>query len=197
MTLYVIRHGQTQWNLEQRYQGQQDAPLTNLGRRQAQAVARRLKKVAFDHIFASPLGRAWTTAGFLKEETGIAPIADDRLMEVRYGECEGLTEGEIEAKFPGKMEWRNADKWTRRLPGAECYGDMHERARSFATEHLDGALDEGGPTIATVGHAGINTTLVGMLMGWDRQETMLYFQPNNVVFVLQAGGIERIEVDAG
>ena len=197
MTLYVIRHGQTQWNQEGRYQGQQDAPLTNLGRRQAQAVARRLKTVAFDRIFASPLGRAWTTAGFLTEETGIAPTADKRLMEVRYGECEGLTEEEIEAKFPGKMEWRNADKWTRRLPGAECYGDMHERAKSFATEHLDGALDIAGPRIAIVGHSGINTTLVGLLMDWGRQETILYFQPNNVVFVLEAGQLERIEVDAG
>ena len=197
MTLYVIRHGQTQWNQEGRYQGQQDAPLTNLGRRQAQAVARRLKTVAFDRIFASPLGRAWTTAGFLTEETGIAPTADKRLMEVRYGECEGLTEEEIEAKFPGKMEWRNADKWTRRLPGAECYGDMHERAKSFATEHLDGALDIAGPRIAIVGHSGINTTLVGLLMDWGRQETILYFQPNNVVLVLEAGQLERIEVDAG
>ncbi len=197
MTLYVIRHGQTQWNQEGRYQGQQDAPLTNLGRRQAQAVARRLKSTAFDRIYASPLGRAWTTAGFLTEETGIPAIPDDRLMEVRYGYCEGLTWDEIEAKFPGQMEWREADKWTRRLPGAECYADMHERAKSFAEEHLDGALNRDGPTVATVGHAGINSTMIGMLLEWSREETIQLRQANNVVYVLTTDGLDSIEVDAG
>ena len=193
--LYVVRHGQTEWNLAQRYQGQQDSPLTLLGRRQAQAVARRLADVAFDKIYASPLGRAWTTAGFLAEETGLTPVPDERLMECSYGECEGLTIDDIEAKFPEKYAWRSADKWHNRLPGAECYADLRARVQPFAAEHLDGALVSGGPTIGIVAHDGINRSLAGLLLGWSRDEIMMSRQPNDVVFVLDGGSIERLDVD--
>ncbi len=193
--LFVVRHGQTEWNLEERYQGQQDSPLTLLGRRQAQAVARRLADVPFDKIYASPLGRAWTTAGFLAEETGLTPVPDQRLMECSYGECEGLTVDDIDAKFPGKFAWRSEDKWHRRLPGAECHADLRARAQSFADENLDGALTNGGPTIGIVGHRGINCSLVGFLLGWNRDEIMMSYQANNVVFVLDGSSFQRLDVD--
>ncbi len=192
--LYVVRHGQTEWNEQERFQGQQDSPLTLRGRRQAQAVARRLKDVAFDRIYASPIGRAWTSASFLAEETGLTPLTDDRLKECRYGECEGLTVDEIEAKFPGKIAWRTEDKWTRRLPGAECYGDLSERAESFAAEHLNGVLEAGGLTVGIVAHDTINRSLVGFLLAWSRDEIMFSRQANNVIFVLDGGRFEQIDV---
>ncbi len=193
--LYVVRHGQTEWNLQQRYQGHQDSPLTDLGRRQAQAVAQRLKDIPLDRIHASPIGRAWITAGLVAEATGLQPTADDRLKECGYGECEGLTLEEIDAKFPGKVEWREADKWTHRLPGAECYDDLRIRAQSFATEHLTGVMQSDGPTIGIVAHDAINRSLCGCLLGWSREEIMFSRQANNIIFVLNADGFQSIDVD--
>ncbi len=193
--LYVVRHGQTEWNLQQRYQGHQDSPLTGLGRRQAQAVARRLKNIPFDRIHASPIGRAWITAGFVAEETGLQPNADDRLKECGYGECEGLTIEEIDAKFPGKFAWREVDKWTRRLPGAECYDDLRIRARSFATEHLTGVMQADGPTVGIVAHDAINRSLCGYLHDWSREEIMFSRQANNDIFVLDDDGFHSIDVN--
>ena len=192
-----MRHGQTEWNLAERYQGQQDSPLTLLGRRQAQAVARRLADVPFDRIYASPLGRAWTTAGFLAEETGVAPVPDERLMECSYGECEGLTIDDIEAKFPREFASRTEDKWHNRLPGAECYADLRARVQRFAAEHLAGALDGNDTVIGIVAHDGINRSLVGFLLDWTRDEIMMSRQANNAVFVLDGSSLQRLEVEVG
>ena len=193
--LYVVRHGQTVWNVEGRYQGHRDSALTELGQRQARAVAAHLRDVGIAQIFASPLGRAWTTAGILAEATRLPPSPDDRLKEFGYGACEGLTLAEIEATFPGKPAWRDADKWNRRYPGAECYADLFARARSFAEDHLAGLLDDGRATAAcVVAHDAINRSLVGFLMDWGPEEIMSRRQANNAVFILQGRDLQVVEV---
>ncbi len=192
--LYVVRHGQTVWNVEGRYQGRRDSSLTELGQRQARAVAAHLADAGIARMFASPLGRAWTTAGILAEATGLSPVPDDRLKEFGYGACEGLTLAEIEAAFPGKPAWRNADKWNRRYPGAESYADLFERARSFAENHLAGHLDEEAPASCVVAHDAINRSLVGCLLGWSPQEIMSRSQANNAVFMLQGRDLQVIDV---
>ncbi|RYE75137.1 MAG: histidine phosphatase family protein, partial [Hyphomicrobiales bacterium] len=99
MLIYMIRHGQTDWNAEIRLQGQKDIPLNDTGRNQARGNGRALadilgtQAIAFDYV-ASPLGRTRETMELLRGAMGLAPEAyrtDDRLKEVSFGDWEGFT----------------------------------------------------------------------------------------------------------
>ena len=142
--IFVLRHGQTEWNAEGRHQGQLDSPLTALGRRQAADQGRILVRSVCDPVgiscYASPQGRAWNTAGIALAAIGRAPLADDRLKEVSFGLWEGLTGDEICANWPGDQEITDPFHWHFTSLGGERLGDLRVRAQSF----LD---DLAGPTI--------------------------------------------------
>jgi broad specificity phosphatase PhoE len=143
--LLLVRHGQSEWNADGRWQGQENPPLTDLGREQARRAARAVGAV--DGIHASPLQRAAETASILAEELGVGPVATSAgLMERHAGAWQGLTRREIEEDFPGFLAEG------RRPPGWE--DDTAVRARVFealdriATEHPFG-------TVLAVAHAGV------------------------------------------
>jgi probable phosphoglycerate mutase len=118
--LLLVRHAQSEWNADGRWQGQEDPPLSELGERQAAAAAERVG--AFDAIVASPLERAAHTAAILAEATGVGPVLlDEALMERNAGEWQGLTRAEIEVRYPGFLEER------RRPPGWEPDEQLLER----------------------------------------------------------------------
>ena len=96
----LVRHGETLWNQQGRMQGQHDSPLTPLGLQQARQLARRLKQVRFAALYSSDLGRAHQTARCVADETGHAIIAHADLRERSFGIFEGLTNSEIEARYP-------------------------------------------------------------------------------------------------
>ena len=104
--IYLVRHGQTEFNREGRYQGRVDSPLTELGLAQARAAGARLAALAAEEggnwiIETSPLGRARRTAEIIAQSMGLPALTvDPRLIEVSYGEIEGLTAAEIEARWP-------------------------------------------------------------------------------------------------
>lgn len=122
--LLVVRHGQSTWNADGRWQGTQDPPLSTLGVRQAHHAARQLG--GFDAVVASPLERALVTATILADELGIGPVeADPDLRERSAGEYEGLTRPEIEHRFPGFLAeglrppgWEDDDAVLQRAAGA-------------------------------------------------------------------------------
>ena len=99
----LVRHGQSEWNADGRWQGQADPPLTDLGRHQAQHAARNLGVV--DAIVASDLGRATETAMIISEALGVGPVVlDVDLRERDAGEWSGLTRAEIERDWPGYLD---------------------------------------------------------------------------------------------
>jgi 2,3-bisphosphoglycerate-dependent phosphoglycerate mutase len=98
--ILLIRHGETEWNKQGRMQGQQDSPLTPTGLLQARQLARRLKDVPFSTLYSSDLGRAHQTARCIADATGHDIIADADLRERSFGIFEGLTNTEIEARYP-------------------------------------------------------------------------------------------------
>ena len=101
--ILVVRHGQSEWNADGRWQGQENPPLTELGRHQARHAARAVGAV--DAIYASPLDRAATTAHLVAEETGIGPVVLlPGLMERHAGVWQGLTRRQIEEAFPGYLD---------------------------------------------------------------------------------------------
>jgi glucosyl-3-phosphoglycerate phosphatase len=151
--LLLIRHGQSTWNAEQRWQGHADPPLSPLGEQQAREAGRRLKDEAgpVSTIVASDLGRAHTTARLLAGELGLDPegiVLEPGLRERDVGDWSGLTRAEIEERWPGKIEaWRNGDNSA--IPGGE--GDITPRIAPVV-ERL--AAEANGTTIA-VTHGGV------------------------------------------
>ena len=118
MNLLLIRHGETSWNQEQRYQGQQDSPLSELGpgpsRKNRQKFLARMK---IDVIYTSDLLRAKRTAEAIARPHGLTPIADPRLREINFGVWEGLTREEVQARYPELFSARFRDNINVRVPG--------------------------------------------------------------------------------
>ncbi|WIB62235.1 histidine phosphatase family protein [Curtobacterium sp. MCBD17_040] len=99
--LYLVRHGETDWNKQRRIQGSTDIPLNGTGRRQAAAAGALLVRRRFDAVLASPLSRAFETGAIIASRLGLpTPSTDDGLVERSYGEAEGLTDVEIRERFP-------------------------------------------------------------------------------------------------
>lgn len=99
--LYLVRHGETDWNVAKRIQGVTDIPLNDTGRAQARATGRLLARRTWNGIYSSPLSRAIETAELIASETGLGePVAIAALAERNYGEAEGLSWQQIERRFP-------------------------------------------------------------------------------------------------
>ena len=114
MRIYLVRHGETVWNVEKRLQGWKDSPLTENGLRNAERLAERLDGTRIDRIFSSDQKRALTTAQIIAKGRGIPVEVISELRELNFGSWEGMTLFEIEDKYP--MEYktykRNPDKYT-------------------------------------------------------------------------------------
>ena len=143
--ILIVRHGQSEWNADGRWQGQENPPLTDLGREQAAHAAKAVGMV--DGIYSSPLDRAATTAAIVGEEVGIGPVVTlPGLMERHAGEWQGLTRDEINEDWPGYLDDG------RRPPGWEP--DEHVEARGIgALDQM--AADHPYGQVLAVSHAGL------------------------------------------
>jgi len=141
-TIYYIRHGETSWNAEGRLQGTLDIPLNELGRKQAahagNVLAGLFARDGRDKddlaYVASPLGRARSTMDFVREVLGLPAdgyALDDRLREIGYGEWEGSTLAEMQARDPAFYARRLTEKWTMSSPGGETYAAVQLRMRDW------------------------------------------------------------------
>lgn len=105
MFVYLVRHGETDWNRERRIQGSSDIPLNSTGRAQAKATGELLAKRDWDGIFTSPLSRARETAEIIANEIGLPrPLPLPALAERNYGDAEGRTASEVDALYPEDTE---------------------------------------------------------------------------------------------
>tara|TARA_B100000686_G_scaffold102585_1_gene109895 strand:+ start:16291 stop:16929 length:639 start_codon:yes stop_codon:yes gene_type:complete len=128
LRLYLVRHGETVWNFENRIQGASDVPLNDRGREQAESLAIKLQKIQFFKILSSPLERAFETAKIisLTQESAISKV--DCFAELDQGKLEGLKFKEIQEKFPDfSSKWRIVPGEVR-MPGGETLNELQERA---------------------------------------------------------------------
>ena len=136
--LYYVRHGETDFNVEGRLQGRRDTDLNARGRQQAadcgellrELFARDERQSADFAYMASPLKRARATMEILRATLGLDPRGydiDDRLLEITYGEWEGLRLPEIDARYPGLLQERERNKWDFAPPGGESYRQLTGR----------------------------------------------------------------------
>jgi broad specificity phosphatase PhoE len=136
-TIYFVRHGETDWNVEGRLQGQKDIPLNDVGRVQAEEAGRRLQGLVPNYedlaYVASPMTRTRETMERMREAIGLHPESyrlDDRLVELTFGEWEGMTWKEVRKKDPQLAVLRERDKWNYAPPGGgESYAMLADRVR--------------------------------------------------------------------
>jgi probable phosphoglycerate mutase len=191
--IYLIRHGQTEFNREDRVQGRVDSPLTELGTLQARAMGERLRSIVRDApgdwvLETSPLGRARQTAAIIAEVAGLPePRVDERLIEVGYGVFEGLTRAELDERWP---EYAGVNGIFGRAPGGETFGELSERVGAWLADV--GRSAEPRRTVA-VTHAGVARTLRGLYLGQGVEAMRQMDKPQGVIFRLADGQIERLE----
>lgn len=181
LTVYVVRHGQTDWNREGRIQGGTDNPLNATGREQAQALGRTLADVRIDAVYSSSHQRARQTAAVFE---GRAPVvAMDELRERFFGRFEGAND-----KDPAIVaDWnKRRFTWTDDMEGGETLESQSRRAetalRQIRARHPDGA------TVVIVGHGGINPLIVSQLIGVPPQEgASAINQGNDEIYRIEIG----------
>lgn len=132
MRLIIVRHGESEWNRIHRYQGQLDAPLSELGLRQARALGERLRGEELAQIYTSPLQRAARTAEAIAENHPSVPfVYDDALLEIHHGEWQGKFADEIRAEYAaGLDEWRQHPTRSQ-MPGGESFSNILKRTLDF------------------------------------------------------------------
>lgn len=138
--LYLVRHGETDWNAQRRIQGSTDIPLNATGRAQAASTAVLLERRRFDAVVASPLSRAYETGSIIAEHLGLAaPTTYPGLAERSYGEAEGLTNDEVLERYPHDD-----------VPGRESRSALLARATETLGE-IAVRYDAGSVVVATHG----------------------------------------------
>lgn len=198
--VYVFRHGETVWNAEKRAQGFLDSPLTETGRAQAGAMGRALAHElrqaghapADVVVRASPLGRVRETLALAAQEAGLTHHEgsfDDRLREMSWGEWDGLTGPEIEARWPGAMAARRLDRWTYEPPGGENYIAAAARARAALDDIAALAMER---PVAVFAHGGIGRVLRGLFLRVPEAEILDMDQPQDAFYRLHRDAAARI-----
>ena len=150
-TLLAIRHGETQWNVEELFQGHGDSPLTSAGRDQARALARRMKDIHFDSLISSDLGRALETASIIAEETGHTIEKDARLRERNFGDLEGLTYNIIKEQHAPVLAHLDANDPDYVIPNGESLRQHYQRNVAWFEERIERSP---GSTVALIVHGG-------------------------------------------
>ena len=189
--LIVIRHGETDWNANKRFQGQKDIPLNRNGKRQAERVARELKRYPLEAIVSSDLSRAADTAQCIANYYPKISIHSHRgLREIGHGESwEGRTEEDIYQSDPLNM-WRWKNKPTQAIkPGGESLDQAFFRVTSAFDDIRADVLDRSNtscPIIALVGHEGVNRLIICHALGLTLEEHFhTFILPNCAIAVLE------------
>lgn len=154
LTVYVIRHGETEANKNGVFQGHLDVPLSKAGYKQAEEVAKALKDVRFDAVYSSDLSRAYETAKAIMKYQDCCLIRDTRLREVNGGKLQGLTNSEIGERFPEFQKAFSEHRYAARRPGGESFADLDERVQRAMEDFLSWNKDKPGSTICVVSHGG-------------------------------------------
>jgi 2,3-bisphosphoglycerate-dependent phosphoglycerate mutase len=181
--LILIRHGETVWNREGRWQGHLDSDLTTLGLRQADAIADRLASADLVALYSSDLGRAHRTAERVAARTGHRVITDTGLRERGLGIFQGLTFSEIRDQHPAEFERFSARDPDHVVPGGESLHGKHQRAVR-CLERIAGS--HRGQRIAVVTHGGVLDSLFRHALGLSLQRArqwVLYNGSLNTFFL--------------
>lgn len=147
----LIRHAETDWNAQGRWQGHEPVPLSEKGRTQARKLAEHLSTRPIGSVYTSDLPRALETATALAEGLGVEPLHDKRLREWHLGIFQGLTRSEILEKYPTEFEENRRDYFDYVIPNGESRRQLQARAYEAWQQIVNDGV---GPEVALVSHGG-------------------------------------------
>lgn len=154
--LIFIRHGQTEWNAQEIWQGHRDSPLTERGRHEIAALGNRMKTMEFDHLYSSDLGRAWQTAQSIAQSTGHSISTESFLREKNLGIFEGLKTTQLLEHYPAEFEQFQSFDPDFVIPNGESIRQFFKRSvagfETLADRHPQ-------QTLVVVSHGGVLSNL--------------------------------------
>jgi probable phosphoglycerate mutase len=182
--IYLVRHGETQWNRDRRVQGQLDSPLTPRGhdqvRRIGQLLARVLAGVGPLPVHVSPLGRTRTTVAILGEELALGPMTiEPRLAELSLGSWDGLTWDQVQARHADLLAGATEHTWYFRAPDGESFASASRRLAAWQADLTE-------PVIA-VSHGMVGRILRAIYLNLPRDEALAYPLPQDEVWHFRQG----------
>jgi probable phosphoglycerate mutase len=187
--IYLVRHGETEWNVVRRYQGRLDSPLTERGVAQAEACGKRLAAIGdkVDSMVSSPLGRTRQTTSIIRS-FGTYPETqwDNRLAEVSIGSWDGLTHTDIDARWPNRLEGTTRFDWYFRSPDGEDYDSAVGRVRDWLSD-LNGV-------VAAVSHGLLGRLIRGVYLGLPKEDALSLPVPQDVIWLMVNDRVEALEV---
>ena len=187
--IYLLRHGETEWNLVGRLQGHRDSPLTERGREQArrlgEVLAARLRGEPAVALQTSPLGRARETAALIRAATGLdEAMIEPRLQEITMGAWDGLTPAEIDQRWPGALAGATRDDRHFHSPDGERLNAAVMRATAWLREQRG--------CVVAVSHGVIGKLIRGAHLGLAPAQALGLRSPHDVIWRLIDGDVEAI-----
>lgn len=197
--IYLLRHAETEWNFQLRKQGLDDSPLTRRGLHQAESygglLLKLLQRDGLDTrditLYVSPLGRTRITADFLVQTLELDPgqvRLESRLVEFDYGDWSGLTNHEIEIKYPGALQQREQNKWHYTVPGGQSYADIEVRVDDWLSELSSDSV------VVAVTHSVVSRVIRCKYAGMDYQQASNLEHLQDRLFRLHNGEITEFDI---
>lgn len=180
MNLYIIRHGESTWNGQNRIQGNSDPQLSRLGRLQAGLLAKRFRRIKIDKIYSSPLLRSFQTAQAISKVLRSRIVKKEGLKEVGLGEWEGKTPEEIDKSYDNKYQrWLRLGPTKVKIPGAENINSFRKRANKAFYEIINGNKNK---DVIVVTHGGVIASFLAHILDADFDKLILSLHlPNTCV----------------
>ncbi len=177
---FVVRHGETDWNIEGRWQGHSETPLNDTGRAQTKEATQKLKNKNIDIIISSDLSRCKETAEIIAKELNLTPIFDKRLRERHGGIAQGLTHEEHEEKFGKEVAeaWRT---YTGKPEGGESWQELENRVLEALKEHR---VKHAGKNVAVITHGGPVQMILKSVRNISLEEARIYLPKNTEIIEL-------------
>lgn len=186
--VYLIRHGETMWNKDARFQGRADIPLSPRGVEQARALSKRLQQHNITAFFSSNLSRARETAGIIAAPHHRAVQVVDGLEEIDFGQWEGLTSGEIRERFRDESSAWWASPLDTRIPGGETLAELAERSITALKGIVEKYPED---QVAVVAHGGTIRSVVGTVLGLNLNHYWRLRQDNASLTIVEFYGWEK------
>lgn len=193
MRILLARHGETAWNAEGRYQGQEDIPLSETGEKQARRLGERLRDVRIDRAISSPLTRTYHTAQFaLGELRSSMLMLDNGLMEIAHGTWEGKLAAEIGAEDGDRFRaWRETPEKVK-MPNGESLKQVAERAWPAFAGACEGM--EADETLLVVSHDAVIRVILCRILGLPLSRMWAFRQAPTTLNLLEGPDVDHLEV---
>lgn len=181
MKLYLVRHGETDWNLESKIQGQTDTYINDNGRKQAQELAERVLKElgTIKRIYSSKQKRALETAQIIGRSISVTPVVQQGLEEICLGEWEGYTWKQVKELFPGEYRIWHQNRRYQVPPGGESYQQLLDRLLPA----LDDIMKKEGQDVLIVTHSAVIMTLMSYIYDTPFEDMAQNYRTGNATIV--------------